>query len=173
VPTAWSARTNAPSRVRNRNLASTSVASNASHTARSSPHNRCACAIVRRRPGISRYSPLTRRSTSSGCSIASSAPAGLFGKIVAKTSRATGVPMMRCVQAHVLTQENSVENARSTAVGDVEYPGARHRPWANRVVTAGLSCLESGHLTATAGTSPFLGFRGTSVAPWSPGASWL
>jgi XTP/dITP diphosphohydrolase len=58
-------RTNAPSRVRNKNFASTSAPSNVSQAARSSPHSRCACAVVSRSPGISMYSPWTRRSTSS------------------------------------------------------------------------------------------------------------
>ena len=43
---------NAPSRVRKRNLASTSAPSNASHAARSRPQSRCACAVVNRNPGI-------------------------------------------------------------------------------------------------------------------------
>src|SRR5687767_1896315 len=54
---AWSDRTNAPSLVRKRNLASTSAPSSVSHAERSKPHNRWACAVVSRRPGISMYSP--------------------------------------------------------------------------------------------------------------------
>src|SRR5690242_11063121 len=53
----WSDRMNAPSRVRNRNLASTSAPSSASQAARSSPHSRWAWAVVSRSPGISMYSP--------------------------------------------------------------------------------------------------------------------
>lgn len=60
-----STRMNAPSRVRNRNLASTSVSSNAVQASRSRPHRRLACGSVNRKPGISRNSPFTRRSASS------------------------------------------------------------------------------------------------------------
>src|SRR4029434_7090971 len=54
-----------PSRVRNRKFASTSAPSRLLHEATSSPQSLQACANVNRKPGISRYSPFTRRNTSS------------------------------------------------------------------------------------------------------------
>ena len=60
-----STRMKAPSRVRNRNFASTRAPSSAEHDAASRPHRRRACGSVSRSPGISRNSPCTRRRTSS------------------------------------------------------------------------------------------------------------
>lgn len=73
---ACSMRMKAPSRVRNRKLASISALSNAEHIAASSPQSRHACASVKRNPGISRNSPWTRRSTSSVTGRGSFARAG-------------------------------------------------------------------------------------------------
>jgi len=59
-----SCRTNAPSRVLARKRASTSAPSTASHAFLSRRQRRRACAGVSRNPGISRYSPRIRRTTS-------------------------------------------------------------------------------------------------------------
>jgi rhamnosyltransferase subunit B len=62
---ATSTRTNAPSRVRSRNPLSTSSVRIALHRDGSSAQRRLACGSVRRKPGISRNSPRTRRTMSS------------------------------------------------------------------------------------------------------------
>src|SRR5215470_15563100 len=63
VRSSW---TNAPSRVRARNLTSTSRDSSDPHVSRSRPHKRQACGGVRRRPGISRNSLCARWKSPSG-----------------------------------------------------------------------------------------------------------
>jgi len=64
-PMCYDARTKEPSRVLERNRELTSVPSTCSHVGRSRFHSRCAWAVVRRSPGISRYSPRILRSVSS------------------------------------------------------------------------------------------------------------
>src|SRR5205823_2344623 len=79
---ARSTRMNAPSRVLNRKFASTRAPRSASHEAASSPHRRRACASVNRKPGISKNSPWTRRSTSSVARIGSGGiESSVFGRV--------------------------------------------------------------------------------------------